>query len=230
MIVEVAKDALLQDYPPDCYNVTVIADSLRDETVSRLNSLPIRVIEVRFERSTKAKALNSALNLMTGDYDLAVILDADNLMATDFLKKVNAAFEDDIMAVQGHRTARNDDTSIAILDGISEEINNHIFRKGHRALGLSSAIIGSGMGFRFGFFKELMQNNHAVGGFDKEIELTMLKKGLKIEYLDNAYVYDEKVSGAGPFTNQRRRWLSAQFKYFRRDIGPAFLSLVKEGI
>jgi hypothetical protein len=31
--------------------------------------------------------------------------------------------------------------SWAILDAISEEINNNIFRKGHRVLGLSSAII-----------------------------------------------------------------------------------------
>jgi hypothetical protein len=52
-----------------------------------------------------------------------------------------------IFAVQGHRTAKNTNNSWAILDAISEEINNNIFRKGHRVLGLSSAIIGSGMAF-----------------------------------------------------------------------------------
>jgi cellulose synthase/poly-beta-1,6-N-acetylglucosamine synthase-like glycosyltransferase len=229
VIVDVAKDALLQDYPPNRFDVTVIADSLRTDTVSRLNALPIRVVEVSFEQSTKSKALNSALAQLTGDYDVAVILDADNIMATDFLKKVNAAFEEDVMAVQGHRTARNNDTSLAVLDGISEEINNHIFRKGHRALGLSSAIIGSGLAFRFHFFKEMMLNIKAVGGFDKEIELIMLRKRMKIEYLEDALVYDEKVSKTEVFTNQRRRWLSAQFAYFRRDIGSAMVSLIREG-
>jgi hypothetical protein len=36
------------------------------------------------------------------DYDIAVVLDADNMMAPDF-SKINAAFENDFIAVQGHR-------------------------------------------------------------------------------------------------------------------------------
>jgi hypothetical protein len=51
---------------------------------------------------------------------------------------------------------KNTNNSWAILDAISEEINNNIFRKGHRVLGLSSAIIGSGMAFRYNYFKTLM--------------------------------------------------------------------------
>jgi hypothetical protein len=39
------------------------------------------------------------------DYDIAVVLDADNVMATDFLKE-NYRFEYDFIAVQGHRTAK----------------------------------------------------------------------------------------------------------------------------
>ena len=85
---------------------------------------------------------------------------------------------------------------MAVLDAISEEINNHIFRKGHRVLGLSSAIIGSGMAFRYNYFKNLMLTVTAVGGFDKEIELKMLKEGRTIEYLDDAVVLDEKVQKA----------------------------------
>ena len=133
------------------------------------------------------------------------------------------------MAVQGHRTAKNTNTSLAILDAVSEEINNHIFRKGHRVLGLSSAIIGSGMAFRYDFFKELMSEVTAVGGFDKEIELKLLKEGYKIEYLDDAFVFDEKVQKAEVFSNQRRRWLSAQLHYFRMDFFTAFKALILKG-
>jgi cellulose synthase/poly-beta-1,6-N-acetylglucosamine synthase-like glycosyltransferase len=133
------------------------------------------------------------------------------------------------MAVQGHRAAKNMNTSLAILDAASEEINNHIFRKGHRVLGLSSAIIGSGMAFKYDFFKELMVTVKAVGGFDKEIELKMLKAGHKIEYLDDALVYDEKVQKAEVFSNQRRRWLSAQLHYFRQDFLSALKDLLVKG-
>lgn len=226
VIIEVASQALLQDYPQELFDVVIIADSFQPETLLKLSTLPIKVIEVSFEKSTKSKALNKAMELLGNLYDIAVVLDADNVMASDFLSRINASFDGDIMAVQGHRAAKNKNTSLAILDAVSEEINNHIFRKGHRVLGLSSAIIGSGMAFRYSFFRELMSEVKAVGGFDKEIELKMLKNGHLIEYLSEALVYDEKVQKAEVFSNQRRRWLSAQLHYFRKDFFDAFKALI----
>ena len=229
VIVEVANSALQQDYPSELYDVVIIADSFKKETISELKNLPIIVIEVSFEKSTKSKALNKAMATLQRDYDIAVVLDADNIMANDFLKKVNAAFEHGFVAVQGHRTAKNTNNSWAVLDAISEEINNNIFRKGHRVLGLSSAIIGSGMAFKYNYFKSLMATVTAVGGFDKEIELKMLKEGHKIVYLNDAVVFDEKIQKSEVFGNQRRRWLSAQLHYFRKDILSACKHLLLKG-
>jgi cellulose synthase/poly-beta-1,6-N-acetylglucosamine synthase-like glycosyltransferase len=224
VIVDVAKSALMQEYPMSLFDVIIIADSFQKETLDTLKTLPVKLVEVSFEVSTKSKALNSAMSSLTGLYDIAVILDADNIMATDFLSKINAAFEQGCSAVQGHRTAKNMNNSWAILDAVSEEINNNIFRKGHRVLGLSSAIIGSGMAFNYEYFKSMMATATAVGGFDKEIELKMLKEGHTIFYMDDAIVYDEKIQKADVFGNQRRRWLSAQLHYFRKD----FLSALKD--
>lgn len=229
VIVEVASSALQQDYPANLYDVVIIADSFQKETISELKTLPIKVIEVSFDKSTKSKALNKAMATLDRDYDIAVVLDADNLMANDFLKKINAAFEHGFIAVQGHRTAKNTNNSWAVLDAISEEINNNIFRKGHRVLGLSSAIIGSGMAFKYAYFKSLMATVTAVGGFDKEIELKMLKEGHKIVYLNDAVVFDEKIQKSEVFGNQRRRWLSAQLHYFRKDILSATKHLLLKG-
>jgi cellulose synthase/poly-beta-1,6-N-acetylglucosamine synthase-like glycosyltransferase len=207
----------------------IIADSFQPETIEKLKMLPIVVIEVKFDKSTKSKALNKAMEQLHNSYEIAVVLDADNVMAVDFLTKVNATFERNFMAVQGHRAAKNMDTTLAILDAASEEINNHIFRKGHRVLGLSSAIIGSGMAFKYNFFKNLMSTVTAIGGFDKEIELKMLRNRHKIDYLHDAIVYDEKVQKAEVFSNQRRRWLSAQLHYFRQDIGSSVKDLLLHG-
>jgi len=229
VIVSVAREALKQDYPAEFYDVIIIADSFQPETILKLREFPLKVIEVSFEKSTKSKALNKAMEQLVEPYEIAVILDADNVMASDFLVRINGAFEQHCMAVQGHRTAKNTNTSLAILDAISEEINNHIFRKGHRVLGLSSAIIGSGMAFDYGYFKQLMSTVTAVGGFDKEIELKMLKAGHKILYLDDAYVYDEKVQKAEVFSNQRRRWLSAQMHYFRHYFMDSVKTLFLKG-
>lgn len=229
VIIEVAAEALKQDYPSDKYDVVIIADSFEKETLVKLASMPIKLIEVSFDKSTKSKALNKAMEQLPDVYDIAVVLDADNIMAEDFLQKINTAFDGNYMAVQGHRTAKNVNNSWAILDAISEEINNNIFRKGHRVLGLSSAIIGSGMAFKYDYFKSLMSTVTAVGGFDKEIELKMLKAGYKIAYLEDAVVYDEKVQKADVFGNQRRRWLSAQLHYFRKDFLTALGHLFIKG-
>ena len=216
VIREVAIESLKQDYPKDFFDIVIIADSFLPETIEKLRLLPVKLIEVVFEKSTKSKALNKAMEILGDNYDVALILDADNIMETDFISKINKAFDNGFQIVQGHRIAKNTNTSFAILDAISEELNNHIFRKGHRALGLSSALIGSGMAFDYSLFKKRMSEINAVGGFDKELELTFLRDKKKIEYVEDALVYDEKVQKVEVFENQRKRWLSAQFVYFGR--------------
>ena len=230
VIIDVAADALKQNYPQDKYDVIVIADSFADTTIASLKQLPIKVIEVSFDNSTKAKALNKAMSVLSDDYDIAVVLDADNLMAPDFLSQIDVFFAaNQIVAVQGHRTAKNMNTSFAILDAISEEITNQLFRKGQRVLGFSSSIIGSGVAFDYRFFKNVMLKIEAIGGYDKELEMRLLRDKHKIYYLPDAYIYDEKVQTAGAFSNQRRRWLSSQFHYVRVAFGEAVKLLFKTG-
>ncbi|WP_282014858.1 glycosyltransferase [Marinifilum flexuosum] len=229
VIVDVAKQALIQSYSKEQFDVVVIADSFQTETLNKLNELPIKVIEVSFVKSTKSKALNKAMEVLGDDYEIACILDADNIMAEDVLKRINEAFENGYKVVQGHRVAKNLNTSFAILDAVSEELNNNIFRKGHRAFGLSSALIGSGMAFDYTFFKNIMKEVNAVGGFDKELELRLLKDKQKIEYLPDAIIYDEKIQKSDAFANQRKRWLSAQFVYFRRYVLLGIFHLIFKG-
>lgn len=229
VILDTAKVSLQQDYPKEMYEVIVIADSFNANTLQKLNEMPIRVVEVVFENSTKSKALNKTMSQIPEDYDIAVILDADNLMANDFLTRINEGFNQGFRVIQGHRVAKNTDTSFALLDAISEEINNHIFRKGHRVLGLSSALIGSGMAFEYLFFKNLMAGIQAIGGFDKELELKLLRDRQTIGYLEEALVYDEKTQKADNFQRQRKRWLSAQFIYFSNYLGSGLKHLITKG-
>ncbi len=229
IIVSVAEDALKQNYPKDKFDVFVIADSLQKETINKLKSIPVNTIEVNFEVSTKSKALNVALDQIPEKYNVAVVLDADNLMEPDFIHKMNRAFAEGITAVQGHRIAKNTNTTFALLDAISEEINNNIFRKGQRNVGFSAALIGSAMGFDFLTFKRVMKEINAVGGFDKQLELKLIKQNIKIHYLQDAYVLDEKIQNSIQFTNQRRRWLYAQFYYLRKDFFISFWYFISKG-
>lgn len=229
VICEVAEQALKQDYPKELFDIVIIADSFLPETLTKLKKMPIILVEVVFEKSTKSKALNKAMDVLGDNYDVALVLDADNIMENDFISKINVAFNNGFKVVQGHRIAKNTNNALAILDAVSEELNNHIFRKGHRALGFSSGLIGSGMAFEYNMFKERMLKINAVGGFDKELELTLLRDKVKIEYISEAYVLDEKVQKIEVFENQRKRWLSAQFVYLKRFFFTGIKHLITKG-
>nr|WKN35510.1 glycosyltransferase [Tunicatimonas sp. TK19036] len=226
VIVSVAKSLLDLDYPIENYTVFVIADHLKESTMATLREFNIKVVPVNFDVSTKAKSLNYCLDKIDErEYDLVLICDADNVLSKSFLNKVNNAFQKGYKAIQGRRVAKNVDSDYAILDGASEIINNHIFRKGPSALGLSASLIGSGMAFATEEVKKALSTIKAVGGFDKVLQLSMIQRGHQIIYLEDAIVYDEKVSSAQNFKNQRKRWLSSQYIYLARFFGRGIKSL-----
>src|SRR6478752_8720518 len=49
VILQSAFIALEQTYPKDRFDIVVIADSLKSETVTRLKKMPIKVVEVSFD-------------------------------------------------------------------------------------------------------------------------------------------------------------------------------------
>jgi cellulose synthase/poly-beta-1,6-N-acetylglucosamine synthase-like glycosyltransferase len=227
IILSTARNLLSLDYPAHLYRIYIIADSFEPSTIQELRKLPLTALEVSFDKSTKTKSLNEAFKRIREPYDLALICDADNMLAKDFLKKINHAFSEGARAVQGRRVAKNLDTSFAILDACSEAINNHIFRKGTNAIGLSSAVIGSGMAFEYGMIRDILGGIDAVGGFDKPLQLKVVEQGVSIRYLDHALVFDEKVDSSQAFGQQRKRWVSSQFIYLKRFFVPALKQLFR---
>jgi cellulose synthase/poly-beta-1,6-N-acetylglucosamine synthase-like glycosyltransferase len=197
----------------------VIADELRKDTIEQMRDLQVNVVEVRFQVSMKAKSIHEAMKQIDKDkYDIIMVLDADNVMSPGCLEKVNHAFHRGFKAVQCHRVAKNKNNAVAILDVISEEINNNLFRRGQRALGFSSSLIGSGMAFEFGTFRNIFNLPDILNnpGEDREIDLQLMKEDVVVEFIDDALVYDEKVSSAAVFEKQRLRWLEAQLNNFKR--------------
>ena len=227
VILPVVESFLQQHYPQELYKVIVISDHMQDTTNEHLAQLPITLLKANYENSSKAKALNFAMDHFGRDeFDAVVILDADNIVDTNFLLEINKVFDAGVQAIQAHRTAKNRNTDIAVLDGLSEEVNNSIFRRGHVRLGISSALIGSGMIFNYQWFHDNVKHLVTTGE-DKELEVLLLKQRIFIEFLDEVYVYDEKTQGEKGFYNQRRRWLATQFAQWGRvfkDLPRAILS------
>ena len=210
VIVNAVEQFLLQDYPKTHYTVVVISDHMQPKTNEDLGKMPIKLLTPTFEKSSKAKAMQYAMNHVEGDFDNVVVLDADNVVRTDFLSQLNilcTVYD----AIQCHRCAKNANNDVAVLDGASEEINNTLFRKAHNRLGLSSALIGSGMCFNYNLFKQNVFQLKTAGE-DREMEALLLKQGIFIKYAPDIHVFDEKVSSQDNFQRQRMRWMTAQIQ------------------
>lgn len=210
------------------YKLVVIADQLKKQTIAQIEAMRVEVVEVNFEKSTKAKSINYALDkLNTSIFSHVVILDADNEMEPDFLSQVDEVMDDNIIAMQAHRTAKNTNSTTALLDAMNEEIGNHIFRKGHRALGLSAALIGSGMVFQLEKYKRLMAQINDTAGEDKMLEFALLDEKIKVHYANDVVVYDEKVGNSEQFSGQRTRWVTARLYFLKHHAAVAFRKLLK---
>ena len=211
VIVNSVHTFLGQYYPYKGFHVAVISDHMQPETNEKLAQLPITLLQPVFEKSSKAKAMQYALQQIQGEYDYVVILDADNVVESDFLAKLNEVCNKGYDAIQCHRCAKNSNNDIAVLDGVSEEINNTLFRKAHNRIGLSSALIGSGMCFRYKWFKKNVYKL-STAGEDRELEVLLLRQRIHIHYEPDIHVYDEKVSNKDNFQKQRLRWMTAQIQ------------------
>lgn len=217
IIIDTALSASKHNYPKEFFDVVVIADKLQPATVEKLRGIPVSVLEVDVDM--KSRSVNKALQTLSADHvDIVMILDADNIMGDDCLEKINDAFNRGYLSVQCHRTAKNKNTPVALLDAISEEININLFRRGPAIIGLSAAPIGSGMAFDFQLIRDIFSSDEILNnpGEDREIDVQLMKRKIKMEFIDDAYVLDEKVANAAVFEKQRIRWLEAQANHIRR--------------
>lgn len=211
-VVQTVKSVLAQSYPMRLFDVTVISDHNDEMTNFRLAQEPVTHLIPNFEKSTKAKALQLAVNNLPQFkiYDIAIVLDGGSVVGTDFLEKMNEAFEAaGTKAIQAHRISRNRDSTPARMGAVFEEINNTIFRRGHIALGLSAGICGGGYAMDFNWFKDnvfKLKTQWEV----KEWESLLMRQNVFVDFFDDIFVYDEKKRTPEEFNRERLNWIKAQ--------------------
>ena len=84
-----------------------------------IETAPVEVINARSENSSKAAALNLAIEKQgKREYDIVAIMDADNIAAPDFLQEINDAYDFGVHAIQAHRTSKGGTTDVAVLDAV----------------------------------------------------------------------------------------------------------------
>lgn len=219
-ILNTVKSILSQTYPQRLFDVTVVSDHQSEMTNMRLAQYTVTLLTPNFEKSSKVKSLQYAiLNLPAFKiYDVVVVLDAADIVEPEFLEQLNEAYESaGTRAIVTHRMPRNRDTSSARLSNIFEEINNSVFRRGHIAIGLSSALMGSGVAYEFSWYKKHIMKVRGTAE-DKELEAMLIHQQIYVDYFDQIYIYSENKREVDDFNRQRRGWVIEQFKTGLKNI------------
>ena len=214
------KSILGQSYSQRSFDVTVIADNEDEMTLFHLAQQPITLLTPNFEKSSRTKSLQLAINNLPQFkiYDVTIILEAGDVVEPEFLEQINDAYESaGTKAIQAHKLSLNRDTTSARLSAIFEEINNSIFRRGHISIGLPAAMASSGMVFDFNWFKEHILAAKITWG-EKELEALLAHQHIYVDYFDKIYVYNEKARQAEEFNRQHRNWMITQAKTFFRNV------------
>lgn len=195
--------------------VYIVADNC---DVSGLRFSDERVIVLRPETTLASNTRSHfyAINRFRRSHEYLIIIDSDNLVDPECLHEMNRMFGAGFQAVQGARLAKNLDTTFACLDA-SRDLYYHFYDgEALFRIGSSATLCGSGMAFATKLYKECLEHLDISGaGFDKVLQMEIVKRGLRIAFNEKAVVFDEKTTRSDQLVKQRARWINTWFRYFR---------------
>lgn len=220
VVLSCIHSVLGQTYPQRMFDIVVISDHQQEMTNFKIAQLPVTLLTPDFDYSTKARSLQYAMKNLPEFkiYDIVLVVNADNIMDSDFLDKLNIAYESSgTKAIQVHRMSRNRDTSASRMAATFDEINNSIFRLGHIALGLSSSIMSSGIALDFKWFKEHVGKlSSAIE--DKEIEAMLFREDIFVDYFDDIQLFEEKAHSVKELHEKQGKYISAELNSFLSNL------------
>lgn len=208
-----------QDYPSDLITTFVVADNCTDNTaeIARKHGA---VCYERFdtEHRTKGFALEFLLDKIEEDYGRMsfegyFIFDADNLLNTDYISRMNDAFDEGCKIITSYRNTKNFDenwiSSTYALHWIRSIRANHRARS---VLRLATNIQGTG----FLFTNEIVKNGWHYTSLTEDRALTAdaVAQGYQITYNDAAMFYDEQPTSLKVALRQRTRWSKGHLQAF----------------
>lgn len=208
----IVRSLLKQHY--SLFHIYVVADQCDPALLPQYPDLPVSVIRPDTAINSKVKSIRFAIGQFNRRHQALVIFDVDNLIHADFLSEVNKLFQQGYKAVQTDFRAKNLNTPFARMDAIGDLYNFFVDREARAALGLSSAIWGSGIAVDLDIYESVTYSDD-LGGFDKKLQLHIIQKAGKIGFTKRGFLYDEKISSGAALEKQRTRWMSSQFKYFK---------------
>ncbi|WP_245856215.1 glycosyltransferase family 2 protein [Paenibacillus rigui] len=204
------------DYPKSLYETFVICDHCTDRTVEIAQSLHVHTLE-RNRQAKRGKghaiewALNQQLWKLDREFDAVIILDADNLISSNFLLEMNEKLSNGYKVVQGYLETKNPyDSWVTLSYALMYWYMNRIWQLARYNLGLPNVLGGTGICVETGLLKEIGWGAQSLTE-DVEFTARCVERGVYPTWAHDAIVYDEKPVGLRSSLRQRLRWMQGHF-------------------
>ena len=208
--------------------IHVIADNCQDDTATLAAEAGADV----FERSTgDASGKGAAIRwyiqqagASLDEFDLLVVLDADDRVPPDFIRKVKDGFNSDVVFQCLVQPVDYQHSHLGTLIALSEKHEQQTIDSIRSFLGWPVRLRGTGMVIPPALLQQVAADVD-TGVEDLAISLLMTAAGIPIRRNNLAVVFDPKPSGSVPASRQRARWFRGQwiaFWRYRRQVGKLF--------
>lgn len=219
-----------QDYPKELLTVFVIADNCDDATAKIAKEKGAICYERRdLEHRTKGYALQYLFDRIEEDYgrdsfEGYFIFDADNLLKSNYISKMNDAFDSGVKLITSYRNTKNLDENWIASTYALHWLRS--IRANHRArsvLHLATNIQGTG----FLFANEIVKDGWKYTSLTEDRALTAdaVAQGYEITYQDEAEFFDEQPVSLRIALRQRLRWSKGHLQAFAESGPYLFLNI-----
>ncbi len=221
VIADIIKRIKAQTYDPSLITVFVMADNCTDNT-AEIAAREGAVVYERFNTSLVGKgyALDALLTHIKKDYpdgfDGYFVFDADNILDSKFIEKMNVTFSAGYDIVTSYRNSKNYGQNW-ITSGYALWFLRESRYLNHARMLLSTSCAVSGTGFLFS--RRILEK---MGGWPfhtliEDIEFTVYNvvDGEKIGINPDAIVYDEQPMTFRQSWRQRLRWSRGYLQIYK---------------
>ena len=149
-----------------------------------------------------------------------MVFDADNVLAPDYLSRMNDAFASGAQVCKSRTRAQNPTASgVAGCYGLYNVIFDLIWNRARAACGLSAKLVGTGFGFRREVLEHLGGWNTSTIAEDAEFAAQCAGAGYRVCWVPDALNYDEEPNSFRLSLRQRKRWCSGVMQVAKQEVG-----------